>query len=401
MTTKAGVLLVALAALPLATPALAQSGSISIVLKPGSTSGASAAGGHGRHARHKKAAADTAGKPATTPAGAPRPGFHGDRLDNDAILALTRIGLGDPAIIAKIRASQPHFDIATDTLVALRHAGVSSAVLAAMIDQQATAGPSDLRPDSADPHDLHPAGFYLLASWLATPKMLAMRPQNTARTSAGNLVGYALTGGLLPVNYSAVLPGDHANLVAGDRRPVFYVYTGAATASQSLVSNWGAPPAPEDVSLVRFAVTKSGREVRIGTFTIGGAHTGIAPRDAIGFSSAEVAPGVLVLRPDRELPPGEYGFIQTAGGAGPGGAQVATSTARVFDFTIGSAAEGSHASDLAGLAGTVAQNGDDSAALSLAEAALLAVARQKPTRTTRARLPKLPNSSPSLYPGGK
>ena len=56
-------------------------------------------------------------------------------LDNAQIVKLTRLDMGDAVIIAKIRSAQEAtFDTSTDALVELREAGVSKAVIKAMIE---------------------------------------------------------------------------------------------------------------------------------------------------------------------------------------------------------------------------------------------------------------------------
>ena len=388
-----------------AAPVIAQSDAVTITFKAATASAASShrSGKSGAARKSKsKAAAKSAAKTADSSGiSPPRAANNGDRLDNAAVLDLTQIGLGDPAIVAKIHASNPHFDITTPTLVALRRAGVSSVVLAAMIDAQSAASVTEVRPDSPDPRDPHPAGVYLLGNWLAEPRMLAIRPTVTTRTTSGSILGYAFSGGLASVSYRAILPSPHAGIVAGGARPTFYFFTGAATASQNLVSNWGAAPVSSDVALVRLDVTQNGREVRIGSFNIHGANTGVRAQDSIPFSAAEVAPGVEALRPDADLPNGEYGFIQTAGGVGVGAAQVSTSTARIFDFAVGSAEQGSREGALGNPAGKAAGPDTTLATIAAVESALIASERSSASRTPRVKQVKEPDSAPSLYPGGK
>jgi hypothetical protein len=60
-------------------------------------------------------------------------------LDNAQVLSMTKADLGDSIIIAKIKASKEvRFDLETDELVKLKTAGVSKAVIAAMLDRSST-----------------------------------------------------------------------------------------------------------------------------------------------------------------------------------------------------------------------------------------------------------------------
>ena len=57
-------------------------------------------------------------------------------LDNAQVINMTKADLGDAVIIAKIKASKEiKFDLETDDLVNLKTAGVSKAVIAAMLDR--------------------------------------------------------------------------------------------------------------------------------------------------------------------------------------------------------------------------------------------------------------------------
>ena len=61
-------------------------------------------------------------------------------LDNAQIVKLTRLDMGDTVIVAKIKsASEASFDTSTDALVKLKEAGVSKAVITAMIEWPGTA----------------------------------------------------------------------------------------------------------------------------------------------------------------------------------------------------------------------------------------------------------------------
>ncbi len=358
---------------------------------------------HHRHsAVRKPAPAPTEDAVLPMPA-APPAGFHpapgAEKLTNLTVVELTRAGLGDPAIIAKVYACEPQFDTASDVLIALRRAGVSSSVIAAMIAMQSAAAASQLRPDSADPHQPHPAGVYLLGDWLSPPSMLAVKPITTTRTTNGSILGYAIGGGLIPVSYRAIVPGGHAGIVAGSARPTFYFYTGAGTAAQNLRSVWGAAPDPGTMAMVRFAEHGDRREVRIGSFSIRGANTGVSDRDRLAFAASEVEPGVIAVRPEADLPPGEYGFVTTAAGVGIGAAQASTTSALVFDFAVDSGARAS----LAGASGRAAEAGGvpGQRAETVAVGATLGAALVAPPRRTttrKAKPAKAPNSAPSLYP---
>ena len=63
-----------------------------------------------------------------------------ETLTNGTVSALANSGLGDAVIVAKIKSSEPQFDLSSAALVDLKTHGVSDTVIAAMIERgQATA----------------------------------------------------------------------------------------------------------------------------------------------------------------------------------------------------------------------------------------------------------------------
>ncbi len=266
-----------------------------------------------------------------------------ETLDNAKVIELSKVGLGDEAVIAKIKASAAQYDTNTDALIALKNAGVSSAVIAAMIDASKGGGASanaQMSSDAADPKVPHPSGIYLLANWLPEPKMAVIDATTSNQTKTGGFFGYAMTGGLASMSFKTVVPNQHARTVSQRARPTFYFYfdqVGRSLSNGGASSFWvsGAVTSPNEFSLVRFDVKDGRREAKVGSFNIGGAKAGVMDKDRIPFSYTTIAPGVYEVKPDIDLGGGEYGFIyssSTGGGVGIGamGAQ----TSRIFDFSV-------------------------------------------------------------------
>lgn len=267
-----------------------------------------------------------------------------ETLDNGKVATLVQAGLGDEAVIAKIRSSAAQYDTSTEGLIALRKTGVSSPVIAAMIEtghapnvSENAAGSSD----SPDPRIPHPSGIYLLGDWMPQPKMLAIDPSTSNQTKTGGFFGYMMTGGIASMSFNTVVPNAQARIVAGNGRPAFYFYFDQSSRSLSTGAQsnpWiaGAVTSPNEFSLVRFAVKKGRREAKIGKFNIGGAKAGVMDEDRIPFAYEQISPGVFQVRPSAELRPGEYGFIYSisTGGGGMGMAGMGAQTSKIFDFSI-------------------------------------------------------------------
>lgn len=262
-----------------------------------------------------------------------------ETLNNAKVVELLGLGLGDEAVIAKIKASDGDYDVSTDALIALKRSGASSPVIAAMIDassRKTTSQNAVLSIDSPDPKVPHAAGIYMLADWLPAPKMVGINVTTSNQTKTGGFFGYALTGGLASMSFKAVVPGASARTVSDAARPTFYFYFDQArSGGSSAVWSAGSVTSPNEFSLVKFDVKKDRREAKVGKFNIGGAKAGVMDKDRIAFTYTEISPGVFEVRPDLPLGAGEYGFMtQTSTGGGPGMAGMGATSAKIFDFSI-------------------------------------------------------------------
>lgn len=266
-----------------------------------------------------------------------------ETLSNDSVVQLSKIGLGDEAVIAKIKASSTKFDLTTADMIALKTAGVSGPVIAAMIEASQGAAVSSNAAgsiDSPDPLVPHPSGIYILADWLPEPKMQVIDPTTSNQTKTGGFLGYAMTGGLASMSFKTVIPNAAARVKSSAAKPTFYFYfdqAGRSLSKDGTNSFWmsGAVTSPNEFSLVRFDVKKDSREAKVGKFNIGGAKSGVMDKDRIPFSYELVTTGVYKVSPDADLLPGEYGFLYSSTtGGGVGMAGVGATTSKVFDFSI-------------------------------------------------------------------
>lgn len=272
---------------------------------------------------------------------------HAETLTNDMVVALVQAGLGDDAVIAKVKASAGHYALATDDLIVLKKRGVSGPVIAAMIEagsQGAVSAKAAFSADSPDPLVPHPSGIYMLMDGLSEPKMARIDPTISNQSKTGGLLGYAFTAGIASLSIKAVIPNISARVRAGRVRPTFYFYFDEANRGLSQAgssSPWLAGPAsaitsPNEFSLVRFDVKKDRRETRVGSLNLAGAKTGVMDKDRIAFDYEQITPGVFKVTPKEDLPAGEYGFLYSvSAGVGPGVWGNGTGGARIFDFAIG------------------------------------------------------------------
>ena len=260
---------------------------------------------------------------------------HAEALRNEDVVALLEAGLGEEAVIAKIETSEGDFDTDTRTLLDLRAKGVPSPVIAAML--KSANGTVRYDDTSPDPMVAHTPGFYIMDNSSGQARMKKIDPLASTQTKTGGILGYAFTGGIASASIKAVLPGATAAAQTRNRRPTFYVFFDPPGGNQSAIFSTGfgnAVITPNEFSLVDLMEKKDRREARVGSLNIAGSKTGVMDKDQIPFTYEQVAPYVYKITPDRELEPGEYGFLfALVGGAGPG-LSGGVAGARVFDFTV-------------------------------------------------------------------
>jgi hypothetical protein len=223
-----------------------------------------------------------------------------ETLTNESIVAMTKAGLSESVVIAKVQSSMARkFDLSTNGLIALKQAGVSDRVIEAMI----APAPGAVAARPAEP----PVGGVRLRDrdviyYVQDGKPVELMP----------LLGETKTEGMPfgGVSTELVLKGRRASIRVADAQPVFL----------------SAYP-PTDAVLVRLepGSRKDDRNLKVGG---GGGYwsfsmrTGVRDKDRVETSAERTEQGLYRVTPREPLGPGEYGFVVFAG----------SGTAKVFDF---------------------------------------------------------------------
>lgn len=263
-----------------------------------------------------------------------------ETLTNATVIQLVQAGIGNDAVIAKIKATEGKYDLSTDNLIALKAAGVPGEVIAAMIagpaKPEATAAAMSLT--DIDPATSHPSGVYFIDK--TANRLDRIDPTMSTQAKTGGIFGYALTMGIASMSVKVAIAGGAARVVARSGIPSFYFFFDASNpATTNLSSSWAAGSAqtvtsPSEFSLIKLMEKKGRREARVGSLNIGGAKTGVMDSDRIAFDYEMVRPGVYKVTPKQSLGAGQYGFIYALSGTGTAGAM----SARIFDFSVPSGA---------------------------------------------------------------
>ncbi len=244
-------------------------------------------------------------------------------LTNDDVVKLSKAGLGDDVVIAKInQAPQVDFKLDTDSLIALNQQGVSKAVIEAMLRKAtapAAAGSPQAPPTSTGPFGA-PGGAPASASFQTQDE-----EEVILRTADKTFKLQSVQGDLSTVYAFAVyllfldFPGLQADVRIADRRPTIVV--------RSKKSPRGR------VFLVRAKQDKDDnvRSVKVGKAGLFGAKSWNSPDSdwVVACDVKDLGNGTWELVPKGDLTPGEYGVLFRGGITGTLG-----QAAELYDFGV-------------------------------------------------------------------
>jgi hypothetical protein len=201
--------------------------------------------------------------------GSPARGQTGLAVDNARVIAMTKLGLGDEVIIARIKTSPCRFALTDDDLVALKRAGVSDKVITAMLEASVLTSPRvsvDGRP-------------------------LALRSLAQSRVVGG--LGKNLSLGIRSTKTKALLLGRHANVYAAPE--------------PNIILELPPEDSVDNYVLVRMASKGDRREIEVAPASAGtGSRAGIRSEDAIRMLLQPLGGRRYQLTPAKRLKRGEY-----------------------------------------------------------------------------------------------
>jgi len=266
-------------------------------------------------------------------------------LSNESVISMVRAGLSETIILAKVKSSAAKFDVRTDSLVALKRAGVTDRVIEAMVShpgQAAAAAPAPAAPAPAASAPATPAAPAAPAapatSAAATPGVAA--PPSLTATPTGQAMAalkerdvvYQLVGqryvelqpqlieiqtnhAFFTYKSEVVISGKKATFRTGEKQPVFYT---PYSHTEALLVKLKQGDSHDDRNL----------KMGSGAFMPFGGTTrhGVRQEDRIDVASDRDGRGYYRITPKSPLPAGEYGFVIVGGAA--------VSTGKIFDFGI-------------------------------------------------------------------
>jgi hypothetical protein len=217
-------------------------------------------------------------------------------LDNDSIIKMMKAGLSDDLIISTIGSSAGNYNTTADGIIALKTAGVSDKVVAAIVTKASGGGaaaPMAAAPVAANglPAGIDEVGVYYqdkAGAWVP------LMPEVVNFKTGGVLKSFA-TQGIVKGDINGHIQGPHAKTTL-TLPVVFAVYVQEGTAIT-------------EYQLLHLRPSNgASREFR--SVTGGVVHaSGGATRDAVEFESKRIAPRVYQVTIKPDAPKGEYGLL--------------------------------------------------------------------------------------------
>jgi hypothetical protein len=262
--------------------------------------------------------------------------FAQQALNNDSIIKLVKAGLSDDLIVSTINASAGTFDTSADGIIALKTAGASDKVVAAVVAKAAApapTAPAAAAPAAADPNDPmtpHDPGVYLVTTTHeGKPQMVFIDRAGSGNEKTAGVLAHAFTYGIVKAKMKAELPGPRATVRSMDARPVFYMYFPPAS-NQAGLGGTDMITSPSQFALLSLEDKKDHRETAIAKVGFASVSMGNDEKRAFQFSSERLRSYVYKLSLSENLKAGEYAFIATTRMAGT--AQGATVV--IYDFGV-------------------------------------------------------------------
>lgn len=262
-----------------------------------------------------------------------------ETMTNDEVITLAKAGLNPTIIVNKISTSKTDFDLSTDSLIELKKAGVTDAIINAMLQAKSgkkmgmnTVAGNDTaaKGDPNDPMSPHGYGIYLYQEKNGEKKMSQLLPNVSAQNRTGGNFTAAITPfGLGKKKIKANLPGRNADMQIDDTTPVFYFYLD--TSSGGLNTSSGIPATPNEFALIVFNQRSDNREITVGKSNEWSSKGGLSDESVISFEAEDMGNGIFKITPSSELKKGEYAFFLLNSGNSNASTAIGS---KFFDFGV-------------------------------------------------------------------
>ena len=254
-------------------------------------------------------------------------------LDNASVMKLVKAGLSEDLIVTTINTSAGNYDTSANGLIALKKAGATDKVIAAVLLKASGASAVAPAPTPATSNPA-PAGSGSSSVGLAPGGLPAGvdsigvyyldKNGSTWQEVPAEVVNFKAGGALKHYASAGVLKGEMTGIVGGNRSSL------SLKVPASFILYVPEGRAPGEYQLLHLHVNADNREFRAANGGI--VHdAGGALRDVMDFSSKKIAPRVYLIEFGEDMDRGEYGFLPPSDN--PVGGSIPTAS-KLYSFAI-------------------------------------------------------------------
>lgn len=239
---------------------------------------------------------------------------HSPVLTNDAIVKMSRAGLEDGIILQTVRSQPGEYKTGPDDLVALKDAGVSQAVISAMLGKNS----------GLDTHPVTPVEVTPLSVNSDDPGVYFKNAQGQWELVGPELVKYRDGGALKNILTHDIVKKDENGVVTG---PKSHLKISPGTEMMILAPSMQVDAV--EYVILRFHEKSDRREFRVKTGNVFHSETN-ADRDTVDLPIHKVSSRLFGFTVPRDLQKGEYGVLAPGSAGAPGIAHAG----KIYTFSI-------------------------------------------------------------------
>jgi len=240
-------------------------------------------------------------------------------LTNDSIIKMFKAGLSGDVIVTTINAAPGAYDTTPDGLIALKRAGVSDKVIAAIAVKGSASVSGPTAPSTSDtsgptapfPPGVDNVGVYykdVSGNWQPLPSEVVI-------FESGGFIKHVASAGFMKQDLNGLVGGMRSRLVVSTPVTFLLHVPQGRTAS--------------DYELVHLHVAGNNRQFQS---VAGGLNqTSGSIRDEIDFTATEIGASGYQIVLNNGLGDGEFGFLEPQDGSAP---KTQASSGKIFTFAI-------------------------------------------------------------------
>lgn len=241
-----------------------------------------------------------------------------EALTNDAIIKLVKAGISEPVLLGMVNSQPGKYSTKVDDLIALKEAGVTDKVIAAMA-AKALSAPSPATPAGSENAVAGAAAAPTLEIGVYFKKGDAwteLLPEIVNWKTGGALRSFA-TAGIVKKDLNGNLPGPSSR--NSIKSPLDFLIVAAEGVSIT------------EYQLIRLRLNKNYREFRTVTGGVFNQQSG-AMRDVVPFEGKRVSPRTFSITLPNNLGAGQYGFLAPGATASTG--NTAAQIGKMYTFHL-------------------------------------------------------------------